>query len=259
MRHFYFTLFVFVLLFISACNNETSMTTKEIERDQEVEISAELNDEENNLEQEEERLDIDIVSDDSITVLVNKFNSLSDSYTPEDLVTVSVPTVLENPEVNQLRQEASNALTKMFAKAEEEGHFLFARSGFRSYDTQIHLFDSYAERHGEEEANKYSAKPGYSEHQTGLVMDITSESVQFELTEHFGETPEGIWVKENAHKFGFIIRYPKNKEDITGYIYEPWHLRYLGKEVATLLYKEDLTFEEFLVKEGYLDNVKAKK
>lgn len=202
---------------------------------------------------------IDLTSDESITVLVNKLNSLSEQYVPEDLVTVSVPTVLENPEVNQLRAEADTALTDMFESAEKEGFFLFARSGYRSYNTQVHLFDGYAEKHGEEAANTYSAKPGFSEHQTGLVMDITSESVQFQLTEQFGETDEGKWVAEHAHQFGFIIRYPQHKEDITGYIYEPWHLRYLGKEVAEAVYESDVTYEEFLVDKGVIDDVKYAK
>lgn len=202
---------------------------------------------------------IDIINDESNTVLVNKFNSLGEDYTPDDLVTVSVPTILENPEVNQLREAASTALTSLFAAAEEEGLFLFARSGFRSYNTQVHLFNGYAEKHGEEAANTYSAKPGFSEHQTGLVMDVTSESVQFQLTEQFGETPEGKWIAENAHQFGFIIRYPQGKEDITGYIYEPWHLRYLGKDVAKEVFESNVTYEEFLVEKGVIEHVQHKK
>src|SRR5699024_2575641 len=107
----------------------------------------------------------------------------------------------------------------------------------------------YAERNGIEAANRYSAKPGQSEHQTGLVMDITSESVNFDLSEDFGKTPEGEWVANNAHLFGFIIRYPEGKEDITGYIYEPWHLRYLSPDVATAVFESELTYEEFFAKE----------
>jgi len=200
---------------------------------------------------------IDITSDDSTTVLVNKFNSLSETYEPEDLVFVEVPTVLENKEVNHLRQIAADSLYDMFGAAKEAGFELYARSGYRSHSTQVQLFNSYVEVHGEKEANQFSARPGYSEHQTGLVMDITSETVNYDLSEQFGETDEGKWVQNNAHKFGFIIRYPKGKEEVTGYVYEPWHLRYLGVELATLLYESELTFEEFLEKEGIIDNVKA--
>lgn len=219
------------------------------------------NDEAENGEDDEDSIKevIDITSDDSYTVLVNKFNHLSDSYTPDDLVTIAVPTVLENPEVNQMREEAANALADMFDTAEENDFFLFARSGFRSYDTQVHLFNGYAEEHGEEAANTYSAKPGFSEHQTGLVMDITSESVQFQLTEHFGDTPEGEWVKDNAHHFGFIIRYPEGKEKVTGYVYEPWHLRYLGEDVAEMVYESNKTYEEFLVENEVIEHVEEEK
>lgn len=200
---------------------------------------------------------INILKDSSITALVNKYNSLGENYAPDDLVTVEVPTVLDNPEVKQLRKEAAEALKAMFGKAEESGIILHARSGYRSYETQVQLFNNYATNHGEEAANRYSARPGHSEHQTGLVMDVTSESVDLQLKDRFGETEEGLWVKENAHKFGFIIRYPKDMEQITGYVYEPWHIRYLGKEIATELYESGRTYEEYLVKEGIIHEVNA--
>lgn len=196
---------------------------------------------------------IDIYSDDSVTVLVNKFNSLSDSYIPNDLVTLSVRTVLQNPEINQLRKEAADALTTMFAAAEKDEVYLYARSGYRSFATQTALFNNYTEQNGIEAAMRFSAKPGFSEHQTGLVMDVTSESVELQLSEQFEHTKEGKWVQDNAHRFGFIIRYPKGKEDITGYIYEPWHLRYLGIDVATAVYESGLTYEEFLQREELID------
>lgn len=211
----------------------------------------------NDIEKKETSLHIDIFEDDSVTVLVNKQNRLSDHYAPEDLVTVEVPTILDDPEINQLREVAADALREMFNDAKKEDIYLYARSGYRSYDTQVSLFNNYVENHGQEAANQFSAKPGYSEHQTGLVMDITSESVHFELTKEFGETKEGLWVKDHAHKYGFIIRYPEGKEDITGYVYEPWHLRYLGVDVATAIYESGLTYEEFLVEEGIIHAVNA--
>lgn len=184
--------------------------------------------------------------DDSIQVLVNKQNSLASDYVPDDLVTVDVPTVLSNPEVNQMRKEAADALKTMFAAAKEAGYKLYARSGYRSYKTQKSLFNSYAAKNGEEAANRFSAKPGQSEHQTGLTMDVTSDSVDRLLTEEFGETEEGRWVRENGHLYGFIIRYPQDKEEITKYKYEPWHLRYLGVELATKVYESGLSYEEYL-------------
>ncbi len=190
------------------------------------------------------------VHDPSIVVLVNKQHSLDETYMPDDLVTVDVPTVLNNPEVNQLRREAAGALKDMFDKAAEAGIKLYARSGYRSFQTQRQLFDSYAAKHGEEAANRYSARAGQSEHQTGLVMDVTSKSVNLQLEEAFGETAEGEWLSRHAHEFGFIIRYPKGQEKITGYIYEPWHIRYLGTELAAKVFKGGLTYEEYLEKEN---------
>jgi len=190
------------------------------------------------------------VHDPSIVVLVSKQHSLDETYVPDDLVTVDVPTVLNNPEVNQLRREAAGALKEMFDKASESGIKLYARSGYRSFQTQRQLFDNYAAKHGEEAANRYSARAGQSEHQTGLVMDVTSESVNLQLDEAFGETAEGEWLSRYAHEFGFIIRYPKGQEKITGYIYEPWHIRYLGTELAAKVFKSGLTYEEYLEKEN---------
>lgn len=212
---------------------------------------------ESNIEVDPEPLNINIIDDASLTVLVNKQNSLSEDYAPEDLVTINVPTILENPEVNQLRKEAADALYAMFEEAKTEDVYLHARSGYRSYNTQVHLFNNYVKNYGEEAAMKFSARPGHSEHQTGLVMDVSSQSVDYKLTREFGETKEGIWLKENAHKFGFIIRYPEGKEEITGYIYEPWHIRYLGVDVATAVYESGLTYEEFLVEEGIIHAVNA--
>ncbi|MGD9568047.1 MAG: D-alanyl-D-alanine carboxypeptidase family protein [Sedimentibacter sp.] len=183
----------------------------------------------------------------AIDVLVNRTNNLPDTYVPEDLVKLTdVPTVLSNPEINQLRKPAYEALKELFAAAKSEKEFdLYARSGYRSYNTQVFLYSSYVANHGQAAADTFSAKPGQSEHQTGLSMDITCEAMNFQLDDTFGATDEGKWVSENAHRFGFIIRYPKGKEDITGYMYEPWHIRYLGVELATEVYESGLTLEEY--------------
>jgi len=180
-----------------------------------------------------------------IDSLVNKERALPRDYVPIDLVKLTVPTVLANPEINQLRKAASDALEYLFQAAEEEDFSLSARSGYRSYATQNSLYSSNVERRGLEHAQKFSAQPGHSEHQTGLAIDITSNSVNNQLTEYFGETPEGIWVSENAHLFGFIIRYPYGKDSITGYSYEPWHLRYVGKDLAGNIFESGLTMEEW--------------
>jgi len=192
--------------------------------------------------------DIVIVENpEAIDVLVNRKYNLPDTYVPADLVKLTdVPTVLSNPEVNQMRSVAYEALKLLFAAAKEEaGYDLYARSGYRSYNTQVSLYSSYVTNHGRAAADTFSAKAGQSEHQTGLVMDITCEAMNFQLDDTFGDTEEGKWVSENAHRFGFIVRYPKGKEDITGYMYEPWHLRYLGVELATDVYESGLTLEEY--------------
>ena len=177
---------------------------------------------------------------------MNKTRSLPEGYEPPLLTRVSVPTCLTFQEVNHLSRPAAAALSRLFRAAEEEEGFrLTARSGYRSYKTQMNLYQLNVDSHGEEYAEMYSAKPGTSEHQTGLAMDITSKTVNNQLTEGFGETPEGNWVAENCHRFGFILRYPVGKEDITGYNYEPWHLRYVGETLAGEIFRRGLTMEEF--------------
>lgn len=135
---------------------------------------------------------------------------------------------------------ANAALQKMFAAAKTDGLHLFVRSGFRNYATQKRLYNNYVARDGKAEADRYSARPGHSEHQTGLGFDINKADSSFE------GTPEAIWLSKNCHKYGFIIRYPQGKEHITGYIYEPWHVRYLGVDVATAVYNSGLCLEEYL-------------
>ena len=184
---------------------------------------------------------------DSVLVLVNKKRYLDSDYKPDDLVEPNVKFSFDGEhEKRYMRKEAAGALEELFGQAYEEGIYIFALSGYRSYNTQKWLFENSASKKGEEEANKLIARPGESEHQTGLAMDITSQSVQFDLKIKFGETKEGKWVKDNAHKFGYIIRYAKDKEDITGYNYEPWHLRYVGKEAAEEIYNKGIALEEYL-------------
>ena len=128
----------------------------------------------------------------------------------------------------------------MQAAAYEDGISLYIVSGYRSYDTQYYIYWDYVSSDGQAEADRYSARPGHSEHQTGYAFDLNS------LDQSFGDTPEGIWLKENCYKYGFIIRYPKEKESVTGYMYEPWHVRYLGKDIATSVYNSGLCLEEYL-------------
>ncbi|MGM7428811.1 M15 family metallopeptidase [Bacillus pacificus] len=182
----------------------------------------------------------------SIQAVVNKEYGLPEDYKPEDLVVPNVPFSFSGTlEKSYLRKEAAEALEKLFDLAKKEGIQLNAVSGFRSYDYQKNLYANNVKRKGQEHTDRFSAKPGHSEHQTGLTMDVSSKSANNELELTFANTKEGKWLKENAHRAGFIIRYPKGKESITGYAYEPWHIRYVG-DIAESIYKKKLTLEEYM-------------
>jgi zinc D-Ala-D-Ala carboxypeptidase len=145
----------------------------------------------------------------------------------------------------QFSAQATEDLKKMFEAAANDGVELVFGSGYRSYELQKQFYDSYVAQDGQEAADRYSARPGTSEHQTGLTVDITSPSGQCHLEICFEDMPEGQWLKANAHTYGFIIRYLDGKEHITGYQYEPWHLRYVGEDLATELHDSGETMEEF--------------
>lgn len=195
---------------------------------------------------------ITVSNPDSMLVLVNKNYALSEDYEPSDLVLPNVLSTGYNPNQNiYLRKEAAIHLEQLFYAAQNEaGLTLLARSGYRSYQTQISLYDRYVSQNGTEKADTFSARAGHSEHQTGLAMDVTADSVNRQLVTDFGLTPEGIWLKENAHRFGYIIRYLEGREDETGYQYEPWHIRYVGVEAATEIYENNWILEQYLNKKS---------
>ena len=180
-------------------------------------------------------------------ILVNKHNRAP--AVPITLVKPDVPPTREAISENiYMQPEAAAALEKLFAGAKDEGLTLLATSGYRSYSTQKAIFDRKLKTMSERAANASVAKPGYSEHQTGLAMDVEGlSSLGIGLVDDFGETPEGKWLAEHCHEYGFIIRYPKGKTDITGYIYEPWHSRYVGQEAAAEIAALDITFEEYIL------------
>ena len=135
---------------------------------------------------------------------------------------------------------AKSALDAMFAAAEKDGIKLWVESGYRSYELQTTVYTSYVSREGQTAADRYSARPGFSEHQTGLAFDLNS------FDYGFADTPEGRWLVEHAWEYGFILRYPSDKEDITGFAYEPWHVRYVGYETAKTLHDSGQVIEEYL-------------
>ncbi|MBY7142215.1 D-alanyl-D-alanine carboxypeptidase family protein [Virgibacillus sp. NKC19-3] len=182
--------------------------------------------------------------------LVNKQNTLPSDYDPDDLVVPDIPfPFTEDLPKKQMREVASDALEDLFQAADEAGLDLVAQSGYRSYERQEAIFASNANEHGEEAANQFSAQPGQSEHQTGLTMDVTTPSINNELTTEFGETDEGKWVAEHAADYGFIIRYLEGQEEITEYQYEPWHLRYVGEKPAQEIMSQEITLEAYLDEE----------
>lgn len=182
----------------------------------------------------------------AMTVIVNKQRSLPEGYEPSDLVEPNVPFSFEGPhEKRHMRKEGAEALEKLFAGAKADGIELRAVSGYRSYKRQVSIYNNNVKTKGEEYASRVSAVPGRSEHQTGLAIDVSSPSVGNVLEEVFGSSKEGKWLDEHAAEYGFIIRYPQGEEDKTGYVYEPWHIRYVGADLAPDVVKSGLTLEEY--------------
>ena len=183
----------------------------------------------------------------SIWWIVGKKRPLPEGYIPSDLVT---PNVTLNPakskEENSLQKDAAKALEELYGAAKTDGFELMLASGYRSYAQQKIYHDSYAARDGQEAADRYSARPGTSEHQTGLSLDVATVDRKVYLEQAFGEEAAGKWLAVHVNDYGFIIRYPEGKEAVTGYTYEPWHVRYVGKELATEMKRTQITtLEEF--------------
>jgi len=185
---------------------------------------------------------------DSYLVLVNKVFRLSEDFSPEDLVLPDVLSVGGGDNTNnRMREVAARALEDMFNAARvEEGLELWAVSGYRSFEEQRGKHQYFIDTNGYETAESMSARPGHSEHQTGLVMDVTAASVDSLLTEEFSNVPEGVWLRENAYRFGFIIRYPYGRMNLTGIVYEPWHVRYVGIEAATYIFENNIVLEQYI-------------
>jgi D-alanyl-D-alanine carboxypeptidase len=187
-----------------------------------------------------------IAKPESVTVLVNKQNSLPSTYEPTDLVYPNIPfTFAEKIEKRKMRQVAASAIEKLFDGANKDGIHLAGVSAYRSYATQKSVFQNYVKKDGEEKAKTYSAVPGTSEHETGLAIDVSGSTGKCAAEDCFGGTKEAVWLEKHAAEYGFIIRYPQGKATITGYQYEPWHLRYVGTEVAKEMQGKGLTMEEY--------------
>jgi D-alanyl-D-alanine carboxypeptidase len=181
-----------------------------------------------------------------IPVLVNKRNKLPDSYQPRDLIYPDIPFTFEKKtQKRKMRTEAAIAIEKLFAAAKQQGVNFLGVSAYRSHTSQTVLFNYYVKQDGYEAARTYSAIPGTSEHETGLAIDVTGGNGKCAAEECFEGTPEAIWLQDHVAEYGFIIRYPKGKDSITGYKYEPWHLRYVGKAIAKEIMSRGITLEEY--------------
>ncbi len=209
-----------------------------------IEDNKDIEGNENNLEEYKETYSQNISS--QYLKLVNKSNSIDANYEPNDLV---IPSIrfgnIGNMMVQYMRRDAAVELEQLFKAAKKEGINLVAISGYRSYDYQETVYSNEVNSVGEIQANRYVAKPGQSEHQTGLAMDVLSDEYM-SLDEGFENTAAFKWLDKNMSKFGFILRFPKGKERITGYGYEAWHLRYVGIEAATEIMDNGITLEEYL-------------
>lgn len=181
-----------------------------------------------------------------LLILINKENPVSRDYKPDDLVPVKYFAPNRSEAGRYMREEAAEQFHKLVEAAAAEGHEIVMTTAYRSYGFQQILWDNYVANEGEAAASRFSARPGQSEHQSGLAVDVSSPSVEYDLTDRFGEIEEGMWLAKHAHSYGFIIRFPKDREDITGYMYEPWHIRYVGEIIASEIYEKDITLEEFL-------------
>ena len=176
--------------------------------------------------------------------LVKRQHVISEQYVPDSLRKTQVHGMSQS-----MREDAAAALEELFQAAQSEGIKLSSVSGYRSYSKQSLIYSRKVGRTGSEaEADKLVARPGTSEHQTGLCMDLIVGGANPVLDESFADHACYRWLVENAHKFGFILRFPKGKETVTGYSYEPWHYRFVGVEAATEIYRRGITLEQYLEK-----------
>ena len=174
-------------------------------------------------------------------ILVNKYNYLENDYVPDNLEEISNKYALDEM---KMVKEAKDAFENMAKDASKEDLKIIAMSTYRSYDYQVNLYNRYVRQDGKEAADTYSGRAGFSEHQTGLAVDVYNEEENYT---NFEKTKEYKWMQENADKYGFILRFPKDKEKETGYHFESWHYRYVGIEAAKYIKENNISFEEYYV------------
>lgn len=192
-----------------------------------------------NLDQEFYEFKIEAKNLNTEKILVNKYYYLSDNYVPNNLQAISRSYASSNM---RMVSYAKEAFEEMSQNAKDQGYNIIAMSTYRSYTYQVNLYNRYVKQDGKQKADTYSGRPGHSEHQTGLAVDVYNQKVDYTS---FEKTKEFTWMQEHAHEYGFILRFPKGKEDETGYQYESWHYRYVGKEIASYIHSNGITLEEY--------------
>ena len=178
------------------------------------------------------------------SMLVNKYYLLGNDYEPNDLVTISQTYSWGDKGSQRTRKVTYDAFLEMWNSAkEEQGYYLMVSSSYRSYNEQEIVYNNYKDKKGQKYADGIAARPGSSEHQTGLTLDIFSKSNSNKNT--FKDTETAKWLADNCYRFGFILRYPEDLVKVTGYNYESWHFRYVGKEIAKYIHENNISFEEY--------------
>ena len=183
-------------------------------------------------------LDTDVSLEEKL--IVNKFYHLNEDYNPEDIVEISSKYAYDD---NHMRQSAYDAFKNMWSAAMDNNIQFIINSSYRDFNSQKEIYEDYKSWYGEDKADSQAARPGYSEHQTGYAIDLFAKDNQ--LSDTFEESEGYKWLQNNAYKYGFIERYPKDKQYLTGYAFESWHWRYVGVEAATVIHNEGITYDEY--------------
>ncbi len=189
------------------------------------------------------QLELNTNEDLEMLMNVNKFYALSETYTPENLKNIDLTYAYDEEGKNKLIDYAYDKFLELWQAANDQGFYLMVTSSYRDYESQKEIYDYRVSTWGERKADETAARPGHSEHQTGLVIDMTSKTEP--LADSFTDSEAYKWLKENAYKYGFIERYPEGKTYLTGYNPESWHWRYVGLEAAKTMHDENITFDEY--------------
>uniref|UniRef100_UPI00402A0250 M15 family metallopeptidase n=1 Tax=Candidatus Ventrenecus sp. TaxID=3085654 RepID=UPI00402A0250 len=189
------------------------------------------------------QLELNTNEDLEMLMNVNKFYALSETYTPENLKNIDLTYAYDEEGKNKLIDYAYDKFLELWQAANDQGFYLMVTSSYRDYESQKEIYDYRVSTWGERKADETAARPGHSEHQTGLVIDMTSKTEP--LADSFTDSKAYEWLKENAYKYGFIERYPEGKTYLTGYNPESWHWRYVGLEAAKTMHDENITFDEY--------------